>query len=186
MKRIFRLLVSLFLAFAFCGCAESSVVNRNSGSSGKSVDEVLDEGVKRNDGSNEKQEIVLYPLSDDGITSKYDKSKIDLDLTELNAVMVYSQVNEMMIEPDKYDGMVIRMSGYFSIYVDEQDGTESNCCVIPDATACCVTGIEFRLMDGYYYPYKGENITVTGVFKVYHVDSFSSYCVVENAEIFRT
>lgn len=67
----------------------------------------------------------------------------DLDLSKLSGTVVYSQVYNMMAEPDAYLGQVIKMAGYYSAYEDKERGVVYHACVIPDATACCAQGIEF-------------------------------------------
>ena len=93
-----------------------------------------------------------------------DGDKIDVDLTRLSSTMVYSEVNNMCVEPDKYEGKNVKMVGQFAIY----PGTERDyyACVIADATACCQQGIEFVLKEG-EYPEEGSIIAVTGRFETY-------------------
>ncbi len=99
---------------------------------------------------------------------------IDVDLTQLNSVMVYSQVYNIMYYPEEYIGKVIRMTGTYSSYYDESTGRLYNACIIRDATACCAQGIEFILTDDYRYPEdypeEGEEVTVTGRFDIYEED----------------
>lgn len=96
---------------------------------------------------------------------------IDVDLTRLNSVMVYSQVYEIMYYPEDFIGKVIRMTGTYSSFYDESTGKLYNACIIQDATACCAQGIEFILTDDYQYPEDypkdGDEVTVTGTFDIY-------------------
>ncbi|MBR0280184.1 MAG: hypothetical protein IJQ81_01160 [Oscillibacter sp.] len=102
---------------------------------------------------------------------------IDVDLTRLNSTMIFSEVNRMMYEPEEFLGKTIRMAGQFALAFGYDEDGEVNpeqvyfACIIPDATACCSSGIEFE-RDGVYrypedYPEEGDDITVTGVFEMY-------------------
>lgn len=101
----------------------------------------------------------------------------DVDLTQLNATMIFSQVSRMLSEPEQFVGKTVRMAGRFALAFGYGEDGEPNpeqayfACVIPDAAACCASGIEFELAGDYRYPdnYPGEGdeITVTGVFETY-------------------
>lgn len=96
---------------------------------------------------------------------------VDVDLTQLSSVMVFSEVYNIMVLPQDYMGKTIRMEGITAIYTDEATGQKYYSCIVQDATACCAQGIEFRLKDAdgnpSAYPKEGEMITVTGVFDIY-------------------
>lgn len=96
---------------------------------------------------------------------------VDLDLTQLSGTVVYSQVYNMVMDPDAYLGQVVRLRGAFSYFQDPDTLQEYFAAVIADATACCAQGIEF-LWAGEHtypddYPPPGTEITVTGVFEAY-------------------
>ena len=98
-----------------------------------------------------------------------DLGDVEIDMTEMNSTMVYTQVYDMLTSPDDYLGKTVKMNGAFSIY----QGAERNyyACIIKDATACCSQGIEF-VLDGEHkypadYPELGTDITVVGVFDTY-------------------
>ena len=97
---------------------------------------------------------------------KKKKLEVDVDLTKLNSLLVYSEVFNMLIEPEKYIGKTIRMKGNFYTFAEE-DKTVFYC-VIPDATACCTQGLEFRLKNNFKYPSElpkeNSEIIVSGIF----------------------
>ena len=101
---------------------------------------------------------------------------VDLDLSRLSGTVVYSQVYNMMYEPDSYLGKVIKMSGYYSVYEDAERGVVYHACIIPDATACCAQGIEFIWAGEHAwpdeYPAEGTDIVVTGRFATYEEDGY--------------
>ena len=108
---------------------------------------------------------------------------IDVDLTTMNATMVYSEVYDMISYPSTYIGKIIKMSGPFLPF----EGTEYMPCypaiLIRDATACCASGIEFLLYGvplctiegGNGYPLYNEEATIVGRFETY-IEGNSMYC----------
>ena len=77
---------------------------------------------------------------------------VDVDLTKLSSTMVYSEVYNMMVTPDKYVGKTVRMRGQFALYEDAESGARYFACIIADATACCSQGLEFVLEGNHAYP----------------------------------
>jgi hypothetical protein len=111
---------------------------------------------------------------------------VDVDLTILNSVMTYSQVFDMITNPDSYKGKVVKMDGMY-VCNFPKEGEQFYCaCVIMDATACCSQGIEFELDDTYAYPddypeYE-DTVTVIGTFDTY-MDGGYEYCTLRNARL---
>lgn len=95
---------------------------------------------------------------------------VDLDLTALSSTMIYSEVFNMMMAPDEYEGQTIKMDGNCAVYIDEETGKKYYACVVQDATQCCSQGLEFVLSDEYDesdYPENGDEITIKGTFSTY-------------------
>lgn len=114
--------------------------------------------------------------ADEGTATAKEPLIVDLDLSNLSGTFVYSQVYNMMYEPDAYIGKVIKMAGYYSAYEDTERGIVYHACVIPDATACCAQGIEF-VWGGEHtwpddYPEEGTDIVVTGRLETYEKDGY--------------
>ena len=111
---------------------------------------------------------------------------VDLDLSKLSGTVVYSQVYNMMYEPEAYLGKVIKMAGYYSAYEDTDRGVVYHACVIPDATACCAQGIEFVWAGEHAwpddYPEEGTDIIVTGRLAAYEEDEMT-YLHLVDAEL---
>jgi len=107
---------------------------------------------------------------------------IDIDLTTMNATMVYSEVYQMLTEPDQFCGKIIRMRGTAGMVPG--DGRNYYTCVIKDATACCANGLEYVLQEGYKYPNEGEIITIIGEYETYEEDDLT-YCQLKDARIDR-
>ena len=97
---------------------------------------------------------------------------VDLDLTKISGTVVYSQVYDMMMEPEAYIGQKIRMRGSFGYYQDPETCQEYFATIIADATACCAQGIEFVWKGEHSYPRDypplDTEITVTGIFGTYY------------------
>jgi len=112
--------------------------------------------------------------------------ELDVDLTTLSSTMVYSEVYNMMYEPDRYVGKRIKMNGQFAVYEDPNTGAVYTACIIMDATACCSQGLEFVLAGEKTYPNDypelGSEITVTGTFQLYD-ENGATYCHLVDAEM---
>ena len=110
-------------------------------------------------------------------------SNLDVDLTTLSSTMVYSEVYNMMCEPDRYLGKRIKMNGQFAVYEDPNTGAVYTACIIMDATACCSQGLEFVLAgEPSYpadYPEPGTEITVVGTFQTYEENGYMDYHLVD-------
>ena len=110
---------------------------------------------------------------------------VDIDLTALSGIMVYSEVNSMISFPDNYIGKTVKMQGQFTIYqaTDENGSFIPDkmffACMIADATACCAQGLEFALAGEPVYPDEypelGAEITVVGTFEWYEEDGCRYY-----------
>ena len=113
---------------------------------------------------------------------------VDIDLTALSGIMVYSEVNSMISFPDNYIGKTVKMQGQFTIYqaTDESGAFIPDkmffACMIADATACCAQGLEFSLAGKPVYPDDypelGAEITVIGEFQSYEENGMTWYHLV--------
>ena len=111
----------------------------------------------------------------------------DIDLTQLSSTMVYSEVYNMMVYPDKYTGKYINMAGTFDMYEDSVSGQRYYACIIADALGCCAQGIEFVVADESItypenYPDVGAEVAVEGTFEVYEESGFM-YCRLKDAKM---
>lgn len=101
--------------------------------------------------------------------------KIDVDLTTMNANMVYSEVYNMIYYPSSYKGKIVKVEGPFKPY----ESTNPDYCypaiLVQDATACCGNGLEFllygvprcKMQGGNGYPLYNEQATIVGRFETY-------------------
>lgn len=106
-----------------------------------------------------------------------DPSKIDLDLTQMSATMIYSTIFDMLIMPEDYIDKNIKVQGWFETYTNPQTGELYYAVVVPDATACCQQGLEFVWLGNHSYPTDfpdtGADITVTGRYKLIENDGIT-------------
>ena len=153
MKKILLICLNLCLLFLLASCKGKSTVETSFAIPENAVTPE-EAAVAQNEATSAKSAV-----SADG-------SKIDYDLSEMNSNMVYSQVFNMMIEPEIYEKKTIRMKGNFAAYPNSPtaNGGTSYAVIISDALACCKQGIEFKWDFGDKLPKEGDVITVTGVY----------------------
>lgn len=111
-----------------------------------------------------------------------EESKIDYDLTNMSSTMIYAEVFNMLIEPEKYENKRVKMKGFFTIY-NEGSKDEVYSVIVPDATACCQQGIEFFYDFKDNKPVVNSEITVTGIFNVHMLNDGISYNYIKAEKI---
>ena len=103
--------------------------------------------------------------------------KVDLDLTKMSATMIYSTIFDMLIMPEDYVEKNIKVKGWFETYTDPYSGELYYAVIVPDATACCQQGLEFVWQGEHNYPKDfpnpGDDITVTGIYKLTENDGIT-------------
>lgn len=192
------------LIISLAGCSSSSQTSDRAKKKTNGVSEVLEAGMAEADAEKtpestiapEIPEITDIPetpestmaaeMTPEAAEETYGAyENIDIDLTVMSSTMVYSQVSEIMADPDAYVGKIMKMKGLLTVFHSEETGKYYFGCLIQDATACCAQGIEFELAGDYQYPddYPPENteITVVGVFDTY-IEGVGLYCTLRNAE----
>ena len=106
---------------------------------------------------------------------------IDVDLTVLSSTMVFGEVYNMLVEPERYLGKVIKMKGTYATSYSEELNTRYHFVLIADAAACCQQGLEFMWSGDHRYPEDypedGTYIEVAGVYSVYEEAGISYYYV---------
>ena len=107
---------------------------------------------------------------------------VDIDLTQMNATMVYAEVSNIMYMPDDYIGKIIRMNGMAVSSTDPETNITYHAVIIRDATACCASGLDYSLADGQEYPADETDVTVTGEFELFEENGFF-YCQLKDATI---
>ena len=188
MRKYLKAAVPILLASALlCSCKDNSAAEKNA-----LIDEIVsqisaeDAAAATNDGAKSvtttapettakiqiSSELTLgtNPPSSEA-TDPVQLDPVDMDLTQMNATMIYSIIYDLMVKPNDYYGKSLIVDGYFdTMYLDEFQ-TRYFFVVVPDATACCVQGLEFKLPDDKVYPddypEPGTDIRVRGVLGSY-------------------
>ena len=118
-------------------------------------------------------------------TGSLTPGKVDLDLTKMSSTMIYTTIFDMLIMPEDYVEKNIKVKGWFETYTDPYTAELYYAVVVPDATACCQQGLEFVWPGEHNYPADfptpGEDITITGVYKVTETDGVTYTYLEANA-----
>ena len=105
--------------------------------------------------------------------------EVDIDLTALNANMMFAQVSNIMTQPADYLGKTIKMNGPYYSNFDNKMQKFYHFVVIRDAAACCAQGFEFVWQGEHSYPddYPDEEteIQVIGIIESYEEDNQTWY-----------
>ena len=93
------------------------------------------------------------------------KTDVELDLSKMNADLAYAFIFQIVVEPEKYEGKTIRMTGTFETFYDNEPYGRHDYCIITDVLACCAQGLEFEnaKVSGVK---PGQKITVSGTLKL--------------------
>ena len=177
MKKVF-LALSVVTLFLLCSCQKGPEAKAlvSSRSKASSVDSTLEDRTRVMDSS------AVY-----GIWTPPTRSTMEpeIDLTKMSGPLVYSVVFNMMKDPEKFNGKVIKMGGAFDSVLGT-DGIRRYACIVKDAAACCAQGIEFSLKNEYKYPdeYPGQyqDFAVIGTFTIYEGADGYRYCTLKDAE----
>ena len=96
---------------------------------------------------------------------------VDLDISKLSSMLVYSQVVSMLDAPDQYLDKTIKIKGqYYALYYEPMQ-QYCHYVVVGDASMCCQAGIEF-IWNGDHthpddYPEEQKTIEIVGLFSSY-------------------
>lgn len=93
------------------------------------------------------------------------KTDVELDLSKMNADFVYAFIFQIIVEPEKYEGKTIRMTGTFETFYDDAPYGRHDYCIITDVLACCAQGLEFESAKVSSVE-PGQKITVSGTLKL--------------------
>ena len=125
--------------------------------------------------------------STEEISEVQQAQNVDIDLTQMSSTIVFSEVYNMMMTPEDYQGKVIKMKGQLFTDFDSY-GNRYFACVVLDATACCAQGLGFIPKDEYSYPddfSEEDEITVTGIFDGYRENEYIINCRLLDADVER-
>lgn len=201
MRKWISLLLCAAAVAALAGCGNSNGNNGNASAAATQttgVKEVLEAGIAEaegtasasagNDANGRQSGVDATAHEPEADVSEIDASagseNIDVDLTKLSSTMVYSEVYDMLTEPDKYIGKTVKMDGFFNYFHDQTTDNYYYACIIKDATACCSQGIEFVPKGDRKYPDDFpevyDSISVVGTFDTY-MEGENQYCTLRDA-----
>lgn len=164
MKKLIMILMCIMISVSLISCKNEEEVSQSTSQNNlqNSEENIIDENKEK------------------------EKDNEIIDLTKLSSTMVYSEVYNIMVNPDDYVGKTLIMKGQFTVYHDEKKDKNYYSCIIQDATACCAQGIEFVLAGDYEYPQdypkEGEEITVMGEF-IRYSEGKHVYCGLKDAKL---
>lgn len=177
MKKRMMILLVLLLVPVMTACRNAG--GKDLGTGGNTVTDILEQGMAPT-----QTEPGAVPETTGESTVMAPSTDVDVDLTALSSTMVYSEVQNMLLSPEQYEGKSVRMNGDFA--VAQGDDRMYYACIIRDATACCANGIEFVRQGDYSYPDDypevGSQITVVGKFDTYYEDG-QMYLQLLNAQL---
>lgn len=188
-KSIFYFLIlSVILLLVGCGGKSSSQKSASAPGKAPSKNEVSKNETSKSETSknetSKKEDTKKESSKDSSLSSP--SEKVDIDLAEENATMAFSQLYQMGMTPEEYEGKRVRIKGSFTVSQGPSKDSYYFAVVITDATACCMQGLEFVLADSRKYPdeypRQGEEITVEGEFQSY-TDNGYTYCHLINAKM---
>ncbi len=181
MKHLIKPLLCVGMILCVTGCGNRYGANIHTESTNVGVSEVLEEGVKEAEGTPEPTEAPAEePAAAEAPaenTEELSYDNVEVDLTQMSATMVYSEVYNMLTQPDNYLGKTVKMEGQYTEHYNEMTDKTYYACIILDATACCAQGMEFALANGFpgEKPKEGDMICVAGVYDRYEEDGFPYY-----------
>ena len=116
--------------------------------SGKSFDSGTENASSKNtgsaaqDSSSSSSSYDYYGTSFEEISAP--KTDVEIDLSKMNADLAYAFIFQLVVEPEKYEGKTIRMTGTFETFYDNEPYGRHDYCIITDVLACCAQGLEFE------------------------------------------
>lgn len=186
-KAVLFLLTALLLCvFNACGGGQTTAKGVTNGTT--TVAQIMEDAGKQAEPEAPADNVVepplpaeMEPVAQQPMTEHIPAADgVDIDLTQMNATMVYAEVSNIMYMPDDYIGKIIRMRGTASSATDPETGNTYHAVIIQDATACCASGLDYILADGQEYPADETDVTVTGEFELFEENDFF-YCQLKDA-----
>ncbi len=129
--------------------------------------------------------LLIVLLSGCGNSEIETSGKEELDLTLLNETMAYSQLINIIKEPEEYLGTPIKLRGIYTAPFNGFTHQYNYTVTIQDNTQCCAQGIEFILKkqsDIEKLPAEGEMVQIQGVLDLFE-EGKHAYCIISDAQI---
>ena len=175
-KEIVQISASILILLAVSSCSEKSSYSAGGVPKQNKVANIIEEKIKEEESSEIKpsdsarQEETSNSDNYDFYGSSFEeisapKTDVELDLSKMNADFAYAFIFQIVVEPEKYEGKTVRMSGTYEAYYDNAPYGRHDYCIITDVLACCAQGLEFEStkVSGIE---PGQKITVSGTLKL--------------------
>ena len=138
MKQVLFILAVAFYLVSLCACGDQKIQSKSKQDS--ATEQVVQEQMANATGETSAPPTAIpeqQPASEESVSEpeqaqpaeafpddepSQSASNLDVDLTTLSSTMVYSEVYNMMYEPDRYVGKRIKMDGQFAVYEDPNTG----------------------------------------------------------------
>ncbi len=111
---------------------------------------------------------------------------IDYDLREMSSTMVYSQIFDLVTNPNEYTDARFVIQGHFMESEDMNTGEKFFAILIVDAAACCAQGLEIHIPDDVVLPIVTlpAEMIIEGTVGVKTVGDYDfPYILLENAQM---
>ncbi len=190
LKQIFTLLCLLSFMITTISCSDKEVAaqsayKENIPNSGMpTVQSVIDSQAAQESGIDPHAPKTPEVSSDIQKITSYKGRNIDVDLTTINPMLVFGEVFNMVENPNKYIGKVIKFEGYYTSFADIYNGKYYFFVSIEDALACCAQGMEFIFGEDEKkiypndYPEDGSYVQIVGEFDVYEWQGYTFFRVI--------
>lgn len=99
---------------------------------------------------------------------------VDIDVVDLNDIVAFAQVNNMMTMADDYLGQTVKVHGNYYRHDIEEMNVSYHFLLLVDGTNCCTGILEFKMPDDVDYPESGENLLLMGEYSKY-TDEYGTY-----------
>ena len=160
MKKLFLLILSIFVVFLLTACSETQETQ-------KVHIESSSMNINNNDliveiNPNENKEVPLIEETEVIESKVVEEATIDFDLTDMSATMVYAQVYDLMLDATKYFDKTFKINGNLQKFNDHITNEEVYAIIIKDALGCCEQGIEVKFSEEEKPPQTPTDIVLEG------------------------
>ncbi|MCL2866140.1 MAG: hypothetical protein FWF47_00090 [Clostridia bacterium] len=106
---------------------------------------------------------------DNGTDDFADLGIIDLDISKMSGIMVYSQVVHIGENPAEYVGKCIKITGQYYASYNEETASYYHYVIVGDEALCCQAGLKFIWKGDHKYPNDypalNTNIELIGIYE---------------------
>lgn len=179
MKKILVTILSFGILTTLTGCFDKSGIDVNNFTESTTTTSSADEFVDNTLNSNTIYENVIVDFASLGPQyQEFLDVPVDIDVLNLNDIMAFAQVYNMMECYDEYLGQSVKIHGnYYRHDIPEME-VSYHFLLLIDGTNCCTGIMEFLMPEGMEYPDSGTNLLMMGEYSKY-TDDFGTYpCII--------